>query len=158
MTRAEIVEALQEAETALSDMVAEFNLMRDIGALDGIREVIDHFTAQPSEARVSASAIETELLRQYSMHPEWDEAKDVIENIDCEAIAVLAPAPAQQWREMDESAQRGDWIVGFWTCSPEARPAIRFDRDHSYWIDASGDNSYSTPDLYFLLPPPKGDR
>jgi hypothetical protein len=38
------------------------------------------------------TAIETELSRQYAMHQEWDEAKEVIEGLDCVALAQVATA------------------------------------------------------------------
>jgi hypothetical protein len=31
-------------------------------------------------------ALEAEIMRQYEANPQWDEAKDVIEGLDCEAI------------------------------------------------------------------------
>jgi hypothetical protein len=62
--------------------------------------------------------VDEELMRQYAANPTWEEAKDVIENLDSAAIvtAALAVQPGSGWRPIADAPTTGCQMIlyGHW--------------------------------------------
>lgn len=87
-------------EERIANLIAEIERLRALTS------------PQPSDEEVErvANGIETELLRQYTMNPKWDVAKDVIENLNCRELAIAAMSPRPQPGMI--SADRACEIIG----------------------------------------------
>jgi hypothetical protein len=109
-----LVERLREFENVLTDDHVAREFMGHVEPSASRLEAL-LAAAPPSEDEVErvSEKIESNLIEQYKANPTWEDAKDVIENIDCVALAKAAAlSPRRQAGMIGEYLRDLDYSEG----------------------------------------------